>query len=171
MNVIRPIVGPSMPKLASVRPAGRLSVKVTWSKGPRARRTETIDLSPLVGSFKFYTPLRNNSSLFKTVHLIEGGRAIAWGDDDAIDMAATSVERLAEEALTSEDFKQFLARAELTQQAAAAMLGYSRRQIAHYIAGDKPIPRVFALACRALAMRRGSQVGWVKRSADPTRSR
>ena len=34
------------------------------------------------------------------------------------------------------------------------MLGYSRRQIAHYLAGDKPIPRVFALACRALAMRR-----------------
>jgi hypothetical protein len=36
------------------------------------------------------------------------------------------------------------------------MLGYSRRQIAHYVAGDKPIPRVFALACRALALRRAA---------------
>jgi hypothetical protein len=142
-----------MPKLASVHPAGKLTIKVTWSKGPRARRTETVDLSPLVRSFKFYRPLRNNHSLFKTVHLIEDGRAIAWGDDDDIDMAATSIERLAEEALTSDEFRQFLDQQGLTQEAAAALLGYSRRQIAHYLAGDKPIPRVFALACRALAMR------------------
>ena len=165
MNVVRPIVPGSMPKLTSVRPAGKLSIKVTWSKGSRARRTETVDLSPLVRSFKFYRQLRNNNSLFKTVHLIEDGRAIAWGNDD-IDMAATSIERLAEEALTSDEFRQFLDREELTQEAAAAMLGYSRRQIAHYLAGDKPIPRVFALACRVLAMRRSTDKGHAPRRRD-----
>jgi hypothetical protein len=125
MNVVRPIVGGSMPKLASVRPAGKLSIKVTWSKGPRARRTETVDLSPLVRSFKFYRPLRNNHSLLKTVHLIEDGRAIAWGHGDEIEMAATSIERLAEEALTPEEFRQFLNREELTQEAAG---GHARIQ-------------------------------------------
>ncbi len=156
MNVVRPIAATPMPELASVRPAGKLAVKVTWSKGPRAGRTETVDLAPLVLSFKLYKALRNDRSLFKSVHLVEDGRAIAWGDDEAIDMAATSIERLAEEGLTADEFQQFLEREGLTQEAAAAMLGYSRRQIAHYLAGDKPIPRVFALACRALALRGGA---------------
>jgi hypothetical protein len=145
-----------MPELNSVRAAGKLAINVTWSKGPRAGRTETIDLSPLVGAFKFYKALRNNPALFKTVHLVEDGRAIAWGDDDAIDMAVISVERLADEGLTADEFREFLECEGLTQDAAAAMLGYSRRQIAHYVAGDKPIPRVFALACRALALRRAA---------------
>jgi hypothetical protein len=146
-----------MPKLASVRPADKLSIEVTWSRGPRARRSETIDLSPLIHSFKFYQKLRKDRALFKTVHLIENGEAIAWGDGDDIDMAATSIERLGEEGLTADEFRQFLDREGLTQEAAAAMLGYSRRQIAHYLAGDKPIPRVFALACHALATRRAAE--------------
>jgi hypothetical protein len=143
-----------MPKLSSVRPAEKLSIIVAWSKGPRADRIETVDLSPLIYSFKLYKKLRTDRALFETVHLVEHGEAIAWGDDGAIDMAATSVERLAEEALTPDELRQFLDREDLTQEAAAAMLGYSRRQIAHYLAGDKPIPRVFALACHALAARR-----------------
>jgi hypothetical protein len=157
-----------MPKLASVRPAGKLAIKVAWSKGPRAGRAEAVDLSPLVLSFKLYKTLRKNQALFKTVHLVEDGEAIAWGDDGGIDMAATSIERLAEEALTPDELRQFLDRQKLTQEAAAAMLGYSRRQIAHYLAGDKPIPRVFALACRALAMRQGGgQAGASRRQRGP----
>jgi Helix-turn-helix domain len=146
-----------MPKLASVRPAGKLAIKVTWSRGPRARRTETVDLSPLIHCFRFYKRLRTDQALFRTVHLIEDGEAIAWGDDNDIDMATTSIERLAEEALTSDELRAFLDREGLTQEAAAAMLGYSRRQIAHYLAGDRPIPRVLALACRALAARRAAE--------------
>ena len=154
MSAASRTVANSMPKLALVRPAHKLSVRVTWSAGSRAPRTEVVDLSPLIGSFKFYRPLRKNRALFETVHLVEDGEAIAWGDDDQIDMSATSVERLADEALAADEFRHFLSEQNLTQEAAAAMLGYSRRQIAHYVAGDKPIPRVFALACRALEARR-----------------
>jgi Helix-turn-helix domain len=157
-----------MPKLASVRPAGGLAIKVAWSRGPRARRTETVDLSPLIRSFGLYKRLRTDRALFRTVHLIEAGEAIAWGDDDGIDMAATSIERLAEEALTSEELRAFLEREGLTQEAAAAMLGYSRRQIAHYLAGDRPIPRVFALACRGLAARRAARGGGVSSDTIPS---
>ncbi len=169
MSVASHIVAGSMPKLASVRPAEKLSITVTWGEGPRAHRTETIDLSPLIYSFKFYKKLRKDRALFATVHLVEDGEAIAWGDDDSIDMAATSIERLAEEALTPDELRQFLDREDLTQEAAAAMLGYSRRQIAHYLAGDKPIPRVFALAFHALAARRvadkANLVSWPSRPA------
>lgn len=153
MSATSQVVAGPMPKLSSVRPAEKLSVIVAWSEGPRAHRTEIVDLSPLIRSFKLYKKLRKDRALFDTVHLAEDGEAIAWGDDDTIDMAATSVERLAEEALTPDDLRKFLDQEELTQEAAAALLGYSRRQIAHYLAGDKPIPRVFALACHALAAR------------------
>jgi hypothetical protein len=159
----------SMPKLSSVLPAEKLSIVVTWSEGARAHRTESVDLSPLICSFKLYKKLRKNGALFETVHLVEDGEAIAWGNDDGMDMAATSIERLAEEALTPDELRQFLDQEDLTQEGAAALLGYSRRQIAHYLAGDKPIPRVFALACHALAARRAadkaSPVSWPSRLA------
>lgn len=157
MSAAEDIVASPMPRLASVGAAEKLSVKVTWSEGSRAPRSEVVDLSPLIGSFKFYRLLRKNRALFEAVHVVEDGEAIAWGDDDQIDMSATSIERLADEALDADEFRQFLSEQNLTQQAAAAMLGYSRRQIAHYVAGDKAIPRVFALACRALEARRAAE--------------
>jgi hypothetical protein len=39
-------------------------------------------------------PLRDNPELFKSVHLTADGAAIAWNDE--IDMAATTIKRLAE---------------------------------------------------------------------------
>jgi len=126
---------------------------VTWAEGVRAPKTETIDLSPLINSLRFFKPLREKPRLRATVHLIEGGHAIAWGGDDAIDMAATSLERLAEETMTSEDFRAFIAHQSLTHSAVAALLGYSRRQIELYLSGEQPIPRVVALACHAIKLR------------------
>jgi hypothetical protein len=69
-------------------------------------------------------------------------------------MAATSIERLAEEAMTGSEFKAFLQRHKLTYDAAAALLGRSRRQIANYVAGpSKVIPRLVALACFGFSAR------------------
>jgi hypothetical protein len=136
-----------------VRKADGLGITVKWAQGKRAPRTETIDLSPLINSLSFYKPLRDNPRLRASVHLIENGHAIAWGGDDAIDMAATSLERLAEEAMTREDFRAFIAHQNLTHSAIAALLGYSRRQIELYLSGQQPIPRVVALACHAIKLR------------------
>jgi hypothetical protein len=140
-----------MPKLSWAKPAGKSSIRVMWKAGPRAGKSETIDLSPLINSFKFYKPLRSGARLFKTIEIIDDGEAIAW-DDGMIDMAATSVERLAEEAMTSSDFRKFIKTHGLTQESAAALLGRSRRQIANYLAGTK-IPRLVALACFGLQAR------------------
>jgi|SRR5882672_366183 len=135
-----------MPRLAAVKAVDDLRVRVTWKQGIRARKTEIVDLSPLIGSLKFYKPLRDDPALFKTVHLTDLGSAIAWGDEE-IDMAATSIERLAEETLTSDDFRMFLKTNNLTHEQAAAQLGYTRRQIENFLNGDQAIPRVVALAC------------------------
>jgi hypothetical protein len=87
-----------MPRLGAVDPAGNLRVRVTWKRGLREPRTEVVDLGPLIGSLKFYKPLRDDRALFESVHLINMGSRIAWGRDDDIDMAATSLERLAGQA-------------------------------------------------------------------------
>ena len=137
----------AMPRLDSIKPVGKLCIEVRWKAGPRKGRTEIINLAPMINAFKFYKPLRTDVAAFKAVELIDGGEAIAW-KDGAIDMAATSIERLAEEAMTGSEFKAFLQHHKLTYDAAAALLGRSRRQIAYYVAEpSKVIPRYLALAC------------------------
>jgi len=155
MNAINEVtLATPRPKISAVTAVGRLSIRVTWSAGLRAGRTDVVDLSPMIDSLRHYRPLRNNPILFQTVHLIEGGRVLAWGDDDAIDMASDSVEELAEEMMTADDFKEFLKTYNLTHNEAALGLGRSRRQIENYCAGTEKIPRVFVLACFGLVARK-----------------
>ena len=145
-----------MPRLGAVRAIDSSSVRVDWIEGARAGRTEAINLLPLIDNFKLYEPLRRNEAMFSTVHLIEEGNAIAWGHDGEIDMAATSIERLAEEAMSAEDFSAFLARNKLTHQGAASALGRSRRQIEYYLSKGV-IPRIIALACFGFEARKKQQ--------------
>ena len=92
-----------MPKISTLEVVDHLVIRVTWSSGLRAGRTDTVDLSPMINVLRLYGPLRENRSLFRTVHLIEDGRVLAWGEDDQIDMAADSVEELAHETVSAVD--------------------------------------------------------------------
>jgi len=148
--------GPPMPRIGAVRAVSPRSVEVEWTAGPREGRREVVDLSPDIQAYRLYRPLRSDPTLFETVHVAEGGAAIAWGADDAIDMPATSIERLASEAMTNEEFAAFLARNRLSLDAAAAQLGISRRLVAYY-AKDRPIPRHIALACALIDLRRSER--------------
>jgi hypothetical protein len=140
--------GIPMPLIARVRPvdAENRLVEVTWADGNRQGRTDIVDLAPLIDTHRFYRPLRNDPGLFDTIHVMDNGEAVGWADD-AIDMSADSIERLAEEMMTAEDFRSFLTRNNLTQEGAAVILGRSRRRIATY-ANEGGIPRIVALACR-----------------------
>ncbi|MCB1494108.1 MAG: DUF2442 domain-containing protein [Rhodobiaceae bacterium] len=143
-----------MPRLRSVEAAGDLRIRVVWAEGPRAGTAETVDLAPLIHQFKTYKPLRKGR-VFEAVSLADGGRTLEWADGE-IDMAATSVERLAEEQMTGEDFRRFLERNKLTRHAAAAALGRSLRMIQEYVQMDGLLPRVVALACLAYEHRRNA---------------
>lgn len=144
-------IGPPMPRLAKIEPRSEFTVAVSWAEGLRAGKNEVVDLAPDILTYKFYEPLRDGD-LFRTIHLLDRGRAVGWGPDDAIDMPATSIERLAEEAMTPLDFAGFLDEAGLTYDAAAAQLGISRRLVAYY-AKDRKVPRHIALACAHLLER------------------
>lgn len=144
--------GLPMARIAAVRVAGPSRLEILWAEGCRAGRRDSVDLAPLIGSYKVYKPLRDNPELFATARLIEDGDAIAWGDGD-LDMSAELIETLAEEEMTPEEFALFLRRNRLTQAAAAALLGRSRRQIGYYLSTG-PVPRVVALACFGYEARR-----------------
>jgi hypothetical protein len=137
--------GVPMVRLATIRVAGPASLEVQWAEGIRSGESEVVDLTPALGSYKVYRPLRNNPTLFATAHLVEDGYVVAWDGPD-LDMAAETVESLAQESMTPAEFAAFLSRNLLTQDAAAAVLGRSRRQICYYL-NPGPVPRVVALAC------------------------
>jgi hypothetical protein len=137
--------GIPFPRLAAVRPLHDFVLRVKWAEGARAGREDFVDVSPAIFSYKVYRPLRDES-LFLKGTLVEDGDAVAWGDSEDLMMSADTIQSLAQESWTPKEFTDFLTRNRLTQEAAAALLGRSRRQIATY-ATKGPIPRVIALAC------------------------
>lgn len=147
-----------MPVMAGIKAAaGRHCVSVSWLEGVRAGRCEVVDLSPLIDKFKLYEPIRDNDAAFHSLELVDDGRTIEWLGG-VVDMAATSVERLAGEQMTGEDFRRFLERNHLTRHAAAAELGRSLRAVQAYVKSAEPIPRVVALACRGFEAGRNADV-------------
>jgi len=52
--------------------------------------------------------------------------------------------------MSADEFRHWRERKRYTLDAAARALGVSRRMIAYYEKGERPIPRVVALATRAL---------------------
>jgi hypothetical protein len=147
--------GVPLPRIASVRPISPYSLAVKWADGLRAGREDLVDVRPIIFSYKVYRPLRTEG-LFLTGHIADEGNAVAWGDGDDLDMSADMIHSLAEQMMTPKEFVDFLTRNGLTQEAAAAQLGRSRRQIATY-ATTGPIPRIVAWACYGFVAYRHAQ--------------
>ena len=82
----------------------------------------------------------------------EHGTDVAWPGD--LDMSNDTLWRLAQEqsgaTMSAEAFRHWRERRAYTLDAAARALGVSRRMIAYYEKGERPIPRVVALATQAL---------------------
>jgi len=141
----------TLPRIADVAP-GRapLSLRVRWQHGGES----LVDVSGLVGAFRVYAPLREDRALFRQVHVGEYGTDVVWVDE--IDMAADTLWRLAQEQsgeiLTAEAFRAWRERKAYTLDGAARALGLSRRMVAYYERGEKPVPRTVTLATRALEM-------------------
>ena len=150
--------GLAMARVAEIRALEDCRLEVTWADGARKGKVDIVDLAPALGSYRVYQPLRNDADLFATAHAIEDGYVVAWDGVD-LEMSAELLEQLAEETMTPKEFALFLKRNGLTQQAAAAILGRSRRQIGYYLSPG-PVPRVLALACfgyEALVARRKAE--------------
>jgi DNA-binding transcriptional regulator YiaG len=138
-----------LPRLTAVVPGSKgFCLKLRWDTGKEG----VVDIGQIVERFRVYEPLRRSPKLFRKVHLGEHGTDVVWSEE--IDMSADTLWRLAQEqsgaTMTAESFHAWRARNGYTLEEAARALGISRRMIAYYEQGEKPIPRVVALATRAL---------------------
>lgn len=139
-----------LPRIASVK-SGRkpFTLAIVWQDG----RTDSVDVSGVIGAFKIFAPLRRSAKRFRTVKAGEYGSDVVW--DGGIDMSADTLWRLAQEqsgaTMSRAAFKAWRERKAYTLDTAARALGLSRRMVAYYENGEKPIPRVVALATEALS--------------------
>ena len=139
----------TLPRILSVPPLPHsLSLKVCWDTGEQT----DIDISGPIHTFRLYEPLRQSAALFSSIRVGEHGTDIIWTDE--IDMSADTLRRLANEqtgvTMAPEAFRSWRERKAYTLDGAAHALGLSRRMVAYYEQGEKPIPRVVALATKAL---------------------
>jgi DNA-binding transcriptional regulator YiaG len=139
----------ALPRIVAVAADKKpLTLRVRWDKADESR----VDVSGIVETFRVYEPLRRSPEFFAQVRLGEHGADVVWSDD--IDMSADTLWRLAQEqtgaTMSPDAFKNWRERQAYTLDGAARALGLSRRMVAYYEKGAKPIPRVVALATRAL---------------------
>jgi DNA-binding XRE family transcriptional regulator len=137
-------VGKPIPRIRAAKAGEGYSVAVTWENGT----TDGIDLLPFIFGYKVFRPLRNDRALFESLQVDEDGTAIVW--TDAMDMAAYTLERLAESqrVWTTDDVRDWMKRHHLTLDSAAPVLGVSRRTMAAISSGERPVDLTLTLALR-----------------------
>jgi hypothetical protein len=140
-----------LPRVVAVAPGERpMSLRDRWDNGEES----LIDVSGMIQSFRVDAPLRQSPELFRKMRVGKYGTDVVWTDE--IDMAVDTLWRLAQEqageTMTPDAFRRWRERKANTLVEAARALGLSRRMVAYYEKGDRPIPPVVALATRALDM-------------------
>lgn len=131
--------------LTAVRPLPPSSLELSYADGAKLR----VDIKPIVTGHRTLRRL-SDPTVFATARLGEWGASVAWAEDDALDLAADNLRaRAIEQAggYSHELIWNWMARHHLTLDAAAQALGLSRRMLAYYRSGERPVPRTVALAC------------------------
>ncbi len=137
------------PLIQTVKALPSMTLVVAWSTG----ETLPVDVSRLIRRFKLYAPLRDPAHFIKA-KADAWGHAVLWPGD--VDMGADQLYELAREQAGEwghERFAEWMTAHGLSLNTAADALGLSRRMMAHYRTGSRPIPHVVALACEALSAR------------------
>lgn len=113
-----------------------------------------VDLAMLIEQSPALRPIVTKAT-FEKLTVEEFGRSVLWGDEVA-DLAADNLRHLAVEqagGIGHERLAGWMHANALTQQAAADVLGLSRRMLNYYLSASKPIPKTVWLACVGLTAR------------------
>ena len=137
-----------LPTIKSARALRPHRVEVIWSTG----RIDEVDLSAALQAHDSLAPALRKAR-FVAVAPGEWGHSLSWGGREGaeIEIGADAVWRIAREQSTqgeSTDFAAWRAAHGLSLTEAAHSLGLSRRAVAYYESGAKPVPRVVALALK-----------------------
>lgn len=129
--------------IVSVEAVAPVRLRLLWSSGEHA----TIDLGRLLERPGF-EPL-SNPQIFNDVRVGDWGHSVEW--PNGIDLGADRLWLDTLAVLGKHDAREFLAwrlRHGLSLSKAAHVLDMSRRMIAYYSAGEKPVPKHVLLACK-----------------------
>jgi hypothetical protein len=111
------------------------------------KMTMEINFSGIIDRHHALTPLKD-PGIFSLAQVDESGSHIMWMDE--IDLAGDNLRAEAVEqtgGISHERICSWMHRNNLTLDKAATALGISRRMIAYYRTGEKPIPKYIWLAC------------------------
>ena len=131
--------------LTDVRALAPTTLEMRFADGEHLR----VDLASIISAYPTLGRLAV-PEVFAIPRLVDGGSAVAWGDDDMLELAADNLRAHAIEqagGYSHEVIYNWMARHGLTLDGAAQALGLSRRMLAYYRGGAKPVPRTVALAC------------------------
>mgnify|MGYP005844492251 CR=1 FL=1 len=131
------------PRIDAVTALEPGALKIRWTTG----ETLVAHIDDWIEHFKLLAPLRD-PVVFAQVRVGWYGHSVEWPSE--IDLGADQLyERCREEAglPTPQLFDDWMKRNQLSLQTAADALGLSRRAVAYYRNGAKPLPRQTWLAC------------------------
>ena len=131
--------------LASVKTTPTASLMLSYVDGGQfeVSLVDTILKHPTLERLK-------DPEVFSSAKVGDHGASVIWANDDDLELAADNLRaRAIEQAggVSHEFIWNWMARNDLTIDAAAVALGVSRRMLAYYRSGSKPVPRTVALAC------------------------
>jgi hypothetical protein len=131
------------PLISAAKVSSTLYLSITWSTG----ETLGCDLSTTVSNHAVFAPLAD-PQIFSQVKVEEWGHGLDW--PEGLDMGADRLYQLCREQaglFSPADFDGWMLRNQLSLSSAAEALGMTRRMIAHYRSGSRPIPKTVQLAC------------------------
>lgn len=131
-------------RIASVKYAHEYTLRLRWVNG----KTMPVDLSEPVHRLKGLRPLQDRA-VFARAAKGEGGHSVVWPGE--LDLGADRLWEMTLEQNGHHDAVEFIRwrwRYGLSLTAAAEALGLSRRQVAYYASGERPVPRTVLLACK-----------------------
>jgi hypothetical protein len=129
--------------IAAVKAKAPATLLVRWSDGTRA----SLDLSTVLLD-KAFKRLRERA-VFERAQVGEWGHSVAWRSGEELSAETLWLETLS--ATGHHDTRTFLEwrlRHGLSLTKTAEELGLSRRMVAYYSNGEKPVPRAILLACK-----------------------
>ena len=131
------------PLITAVEVSGPLHLVITWNTG----EILTCDLASILSRHAAYAPLAD-PAVFSQLAIEEWGHGLDW--PAGLDMGADRLYQLCREQaglLSPAAFDEWMKNNQLSLSTAAEALGMTRRMIAHYRSGSRPIPKTVQLAC------------------------
>ncbi len=133
-------------RLAGVQTGKPYTLHLQFKDGLQA----SVDLQTTIKHYRSLRPLLD-AGLFARAATGEFGASVIWNNDDTLALAADNLRALAFTQLghaSHQTIIEWMDKHQLTLDDAALALGISRRMLAYYRSGAKPVPRTVELACK-----------------------